>query len=77
MARTYNKRGSSTSAELCEFNQIQMPVPRVRLVRLALKKDYLSQEEAGFIRAMLWRAEATLYKVQHVMSICERALRKT
>ncbi|MDD5355068.1 MAG: hypothetical protein PHY56_00800 [Candidatus Omnitrophica bacterium] len=62
---------------LCDFNKVELSVPRLKLVRLLFKKSYLTQDEAIFLRGLLWKTESANNKILHVQSIVEKALLKS
>jgi len=63
--------------ELCDFNRIELPVPRLNLIKLVFKRTFLSHDETIFLKALLWRAESANNKILHVMSLAEKALLKS
>lgn len=63
--------------KLCDFSEVKLSVPRSKLLRLLLKKSYLSHEEYIFLKALLWKTEAANNKILHVESIIRKALLKT
>ena len=71
------KRGFRQESVLCDFNKVELSIPRLRLIKLLFKKSYLDYEETIFLKALLWKTEAANYKILHVQSIIEKALRKS
>jgi hypothetical protein len=63
--------------ELCEFNKIELSIPRLKLIKLLFKKTYLSQDETIFLKGLLWKTEGANNKILHVQSIIEKVLRKS
>jgi hypothetical protein len=61
---------------LCDFNKVELQVPRLRLIKLLWKKHYLDHDEVIFLKALLWQAEAANHKILHVISVAEKALLK-
>jgi len=62
---------------LCDFGKIELIIPRLRLLKLLNKKSYITQEEAIFLKAQLWKVESANAKILHVQSIIEKTLLKT
>ena len=62
---------------LCDFNKVELKVPKIKLLRLYLKRSFLDQEEVIFLKALLWQAEAANHKILHIQSIIEKSLLKT
>lgn len=67
---------SKAEPELCEFNKIELSIPRLRLIKLLFKKSYLDQDETVFLQGLLWKTESAANKILHVQSIIEKALLK-
>lgn len=61
---------------LCDFNRIELSVPRLKLIKLLFKKSYLEAEETIFLKALLWKTESAEAKILHVRSIIEKILLK-
>lgn len=66
----------TTDPRLCDFNKITLIVPRYKLIKLLMKKSYLTAEETIFLRALHWKTEAANNKILHVQSLVEKALLK-
>ena len=62
---------------LCDFNEIKMKVPRVRLVKLAWKKGLLDHDEAVFLKGLLLKSEAVENRLKHIQSLINKALLKS
>ena len=63
--------------KLCDFNKVELKVPRLSLLKLLKKRSYLSHEETAFLRELLHRTEQSNYKILHIQSIIERCLFKS
>ena len=66
-----------TEVKLCDFNKVELSIPRLRLVKLLFKKTYLTQEETHFLRVLLWKSESAENKILHIKSIIEKTLFKS
>jgi len=62
---------------LCDFKEVKLSVPRVKLIKLLWKKSFLQYDEIIFLKTQLWKAEAAENKILHIKSIIERTLLKT
>ena len=62
--------------KLCDFNKVELKVPRMKLLKLLKKYNYLSQSETAFLRELLHRTEQSNYKILHIQSIIEKCLFK-
>ena len=68
-----------TQAELWDFGKVELDIPvskRLKVLKLLKKHTYLTEDETIFLRALLWKTESANYKILHVQSIIEKALRK-
>ena len=63
--------------KLCDFNSVSLRVPRVKLIRAAWKRSFLTPDEMLFCKSLDWQAESTENKIKHVRSLCAKALLKT
>lgn len=70
------KRHFHKDPVLCDFNKVELRVPRLKLIKLLFKRTYLDWEETIFLKALHWKVEAAEAKVAHVKSIIEKALLK-
>ena len=61
---------------LCNFNKVELTVPRLQLLRLLKKKTFLKRDEFVFTCDLLREAEAADNKIRHVISILEKILLK-
>ena len=61
---------------LCDFSKVELKIPRLKLIKLLMKKSYLQAEETIFLKALLWQTESANNKILHVQSLCEKALLK-
>jgi hypothetical protein len=61
---------------LCNFDKVELKVPRLKLLRLLFKRTYLDYAEVIFLKALLWQAEAAENKILHIQSIIRKALFK-
>ena len=71
------EKGEKKQPELCGFSCIKVKVPRLRLVKLFWKRDFLSLDEQIFLKGLLWRAESAENQIRHIKSMVERALIKS
>lgn len=63
---------------LCGFNKVELSVPRLRLIKLAMRRgQYNTQEETIFLRVFQWKAEIALKKILHTLSLAEKGLLKS
>jgi len=62
--------------KLCDFKEVKLVIPRYKLIKLYFKQNFLQHDEAVFLKAMLWKAEAAENKILHIKSIVEKALLK-
>ena len=72
-----SRRTNKKDPILCDFNRVEISIPRVRLIKLAWKRGYLDYDETIFLRALTWRVEAAINKLLHVQSLAEKALLKS
>ena len=62
---------------LCDFNRVELSIPRLKLLKLYFKRSYLTIEETIFLKALLWKTELTQNKIMHVRSIVDKTLLKS
>lgn len=63
--------------KLCDFDRVELKVPRVKLLKLLSKKTHLCFEETVFLRFLVSRTEVANHRILHVQSIAEKALLKS
>lgn len=68
------RKGYKKGPELCEFNCVNLSIPRLRLVKLAWGRDYLKEDDAVFLKGLLLKTEAAENKLKHVKSVVEKAM---
>jgi hypothetical protein len=61
---------------LCEFNEVKLNIPRLKLLKLYFKKGLLKHDEKIFLKALSWQVEHAIYKLEHIQSIAEKVLLK-
>ena len=62
---------------LCNFDKVELSVPRLKLIKCLFKKSFLTHDEMIFLKGLLWRAESADNKIRHIISIADRALLKS
>ena len=72
----FQRRGFKPEPVLCDFNKVELSVPRYKLIKLLFKKHYLAPDETVFLKGLLWKSEAAENKLAHVQSIIRKALLK-
>ncbi len=68
-----------TEPNLWDFGKVELDIPyskRFKVLKLLKKDTYLSHDETAFLTALLWKTESVNYKILHIQSIIEKALRK-
>jgi hypothetical protein len=67
----------NSQVRLCEFTKVELSVPRLKLIKLLLKRSYLTGDEIIFLKALRWKTESANNKILHVMSVIDKALLKS
>ena len=63
--------------QLCEFNKVELSIPRLKLLKCYFKKGTISYDEMIFLRGLIWKCESANNKLLHIISIAEKSLRKS
>ena len=66
----------TSNPKLCNFKEVFLAVPRLKLLKLVFKRTFLQYDEIIFLKVLEARVELAMNRLAHIKSLVEKALLK-